>query len=285
MWSSATGEVTFVAGTWQLPEKAFGQTINVKVYAVDSDGFKGEEVTENVLVPGGAPKVVNPWAMMHFSSQRAFDNPQTYRYGKSAHQIQFCHGGVRSGANPNDACFGMDVGGPWVTENAEVTGRFTSWRPASVWRSRIRCLISGIRPRLGVLSMQLASALLIRGTLFGSRTGVYTSKDKGATFTLSHNCFLRKRVQRRKHPQLSAGAQLRADRIHDIWYFLSPKYSLSKSTNSAVKLVSDQHWRNVGADGSGAGTCSPTTPTRIRSGSPRKTVSTSPPTAARRSPE
>ena len=248
MWSSATGEVTFAAGIWQLPEKAFGQTINVKVYAVDSDGFKGEEVTENVLVPGDAPKVVNSWAMMHFSSQRAFDNQQTYRYGKSAHQIQFCHGGVRSEANPNDACFIMDVGGPWVTENAEDD-----------WPMYQLAGCAGLEVKNSVSSMwdpdiagRLVHAVGERPSwpwqTAGSRTGIYTSDDKGANFTLRHNVFAESEFSdttTRSYRQVLNYAPT----DHNIWYFLSPKYNLSRSTNRG------SNWSVINSNVSAMGQC------------------------------
>lgn len=116
---------TLVPGNLQMPALAHGLSVTFSVVAKAAEGWTSEPATVTMTVPGDPPALdTSQWARFHFSSTDAYNSwvnsgPDLYRYGKGAREIQFCHGGERSPADPNYAAFWMDVAGPWVCINAE----------------------------------------------------------------------------------------------------------------------------------------------------------------------
>lgn len=230
-------------GDWHVFTEAqeFRRTKGLSVrYRLAADGAWSEASTaKSVPVPEVADVDIDPepdplpvageWSMMHLSSKRAFENRTRYRYGRSAWQIQFCHGGERSEANPNDAAFIMDVGGPWVTENAEAdwpTYRLASCRNLEQKNSVSLCWDPDVPGRF----LYVAGVDRDLGQGVGLRAGIYESTDKGETMNIRLSEYVQSGTRDRS--SRSYRKVITYDPAnHDVWYFLNPKQRLWKSTN------------------------------------------------------
>ena len=210
-------------------------------YRIATDGAWSEASTaKSVPLPEAEDKPAPQpgtaeWSMMHLSSARAFNDRSRYRYGLSAWQIQFNHGGERSEANPNDVAFIMDVGGPWITENAESdwpTYRLASCRNLEQRNSVSLCWDPDVPGRF----LYVVGENRDQGQTPGVRCGIYESTDKGENMTLRRSEFVRSGTVDRS----TRGYRklLNYDpRDHDIYYFLNPERRLLKSTDKGVTWV------------------------------------------------